>query len=59
MSIGHKKPSYYLTYYDRLHFLIKIFHMDPNDKWFESDIKNKFRGAFTTTRRRYLNWWNK
>jgi len=58
MSIGHKKPSYYLTYYDRLHFLIKIFHMNPNDKYFEYNVKHNFLKTFTT-RRTYQNWWNK
>ena len=58
MSIGHKKPSYYLTYYDRLHFLIKLFHMNPNDKWFESDVSKFFRATFTS-RKTYQNWWNK
>jgi hypothetical protein len=45
MSIGHKKPSYYLTYYDRLHFLVKIFHMEP-DILFEKNVKNTFRSTF-------------
>ena len=36
-----------LTLYDRLNFLIKIFHTNPENTLFEVDIKWKFKQNFT------------
>ena len=40
-----------LTYYDRLHFMVKIFHTEPKSKMFENDVRHNFWKRFLVGRR--------
>ena len=44
-----------LSIYQRLNFLVKIYHLNPKDEYFERNVKSNFNLVFV---KRVLKWPN-